>query len=108
MRFLEAKVLLAKANVQLTWVTSPRRVALEGLKLANENVLVVCQIEALVIIGTSYQVEGNQLGLDYFRVARDLARQSERRLLERKAEQALSMTREEENRFLSPRQYLQT
>lgn len=90
---LKADVLIGLATVQLD--LGDAKAALdrgrEAMKIANEGLLVLRQIKALVVLGLATAELGSRsLGISYLRHAIRLAGHSEHRLAEHDAEQALA------------------
>ena len=93
---LEADALLGLARVQLGLgdATAARVHATDALKLANENLLVLRQIKALVVIGQAAAQLGDfKVGMSCLEHASTLASDSEFRLAEHDAEEALAELR---------------
>ncbi len=90
---LQADVLLGLAKVQLSLgdAGAARNRAIEALKLANENLLVLRQIKALMILGQAVAERGDiKLGACYLAHAKSLAYDSQFRLAEHDADKALA------------------
>ncbi len=93
---LQADALLGLAKVQLGLgdATAARTHAIDALKIANENLLVLRQIKALVIIGqAAAQLGAFKGGVSCLRHAGTLASDSEFRLTQHDAEEALAELR---------------
>jgi tetratricopeptide (TPR) repeat protein len=92
MRILEAEATLGMASVQLELGDSSAALyrGFEALKIANECILALRQVEALTIIGRAFAAQGKTTAArDYLGLARDLAAHCEYRLHERDIDQVL-------------------
>jgi tetratricopeptide (TPR) repeat protein len=90
---LQADILLGMANIQLRLgdASAARNRAIEVLKLANENLLVLRQVKALVILGKAAAEFGDiDMARQTLRHAKKLAADSQFRLVEHDAEEALA------------------